>query len=342
LLFVMADDFTGALDSGAPFAGRGLHVEVVLSIEGIQSALASRPDVLSIDLGCREKTAQQARALAQAASRLLPLGAKIFLKIDSRMKGNIVAILDAIPFEQALVAPAIPDFGRIVTEGAVRGFGVDVPIDIAAALGRHVGNCSIPDTVSAADMAEALASADRAGVDLLVGARGLAESLAQSMTQGAQPVRAAIPAGAALFVVGSRDPITLSQIERLADEVDIDHRPAENGRLSNPCTIQKRVTLVQAVDGQEIFEAEAVSQNLAEGVVPLLTQEVETLLLCGGATAEAVLHRMGIARFRLVGECLPGLGLARTDRHCIIAKSGGFGQPDTLRDIATTILGKTG
>jgi D-threonate/D-erythronate kinase len=342
LLFVMADDFTGALDSGAPFAGRGLHVEVVLSIEGIQAALASRADVLSIDLGCREKTAQQAHTLAQAAIRLLPRGAKIFLKIDSRMKGNIAAILDAIPFEQALVAPAIPDFGRIVTEGAVRGFGVDVPIDIAAALGRHVGNCSIPDTLSEADMAEALASADRAGVDLLVGARGLAEALAQSMTQGAAPVRAAIPTGAALFVVGSRDPITLSQIERLADEVDIDHRPAENGRLSNPCTIQKRVTLVQAVDGQEIFEAEAVSQNLAEGVVPLLTQEVETLLLCGGATAEAVLHRMGITRFRLVGECLPGLGLARTDRHCIIAKSGGFGQPDTLRDIATTILGKTG
>lgn len=342
MLFVMADDFTGALDAAAPFAGRGLHVEVVLSIEGIQSALATRPDVLSIDLGCREKTAQQAHALAQAALRLLPEGARIFLKIDSRMKGNVAAILDAIPFDQALVAPAIPDFGRTVTEGAVQGFGVDVPIDIAAALGRHVANCAIPDTVSEADMVEALASAGRAGVDLLVGARGLAEALAQSMTQGAQPVRAEIPAGAALFVVGSRDPITLSQIDRLAGQVDIDHRPAENGRLSTSGSLTKRVTLVQAIDGPEVFQAEEVSQNLAEGIVPLLTQDVETLLLCGGATAAAVLHRMGIKRFRLVGECLPGLGLARTDRHCIIAKSGGFGQPDTLRDIATTILGKTG
>ncbi len=63
------------------------------------------------------------------------------------------------------------------------------------------------------------------------------------------------------------------------------------------------------------------------------------LLLCGGATAEAVLARLGVTGFRLMGECLPGLGLAYAGGQCIIAKSGGFGAPDTLRTIAGHTLG---
>ncbi|TRL41170.1 four-carbon acid sugar kinase family protein [Rhizobium straminoryzae] len=341
MLLVIADDLTGALDSAAPFAGRGLHAEVALTLEGIAPALAERPDVLSIDLACREKTAQQARALAASALRLLPGVSTIFVKIDSRMKGHVEAVLDAIPFSRALVAPAIPEFGRIVTDGAVRGFGVETPIDIAAALGRHVRACDVPDTVSQVDMIEALAHGQREGCDLWVGARGLADALAQSM-RNVLPQQAGIPAGAALLVIGSRDPITLRQIERLRQSVEIDDRPAENGRLVNRSAIAKGITLIQAVDGAEVCSAEEVSDHLAEGVVPGLVDQVKTLLLCGGATAEAVLHRMGIHRFRLLGECLPGLGLAQTGQHCIIAKSGGFGQPDTLREIATTILGKTG
>lgn len=342
MLIVIADDLTGALDSAAPFAGRGLHAEVALSMHGIAPALAKRPQVLSIDLACREKTAGQARTLAETALRLVPDDARIFLKIDSRMKGHIAAVLDAISFRRALVAPAIPEFGRIVSQGAVSGFGVEAPIDIATALGHHRNDCFIPDTTSQDEMMKALAEADRDGVDLWVGARGLADALAHSMTGGAQPVRANIPAGPALFVIGSRDPITLQQIDQLRRHVDIDHRTAQNGELLDHTSIRQHVTLVQAVDGAELRPGDEVSAQLAEGVVPRLTDEAETLLLCGGATAEAVLHRMNVHRFRLEGECLPGLGLARNGQHCIIAKSGGFGQPDTLREIADTILGKTG
>ena len=61
----------------------------------------------------------------------------MFKKIDSRLKGNIISRTRRTPFRSALVAPAIPDFGRIVNAGHVQGFGVDIPISSREKLGRH-------------------------------------------------------------------------------------------------------------------------------------------------------------------------------------------------------------
>ncbi len=49
---------------------------------------------------------------------------------------------------------------------------------------------------------------------------------------------------------------------------------------------------------------------------------------------------MGVSRFRLLGECMPGIALAFADGRYIITKSGGFGGPDTLSDIARQIMGE--
>src|SRR5690606_15914680 len=106
--------------------------------------------------------------------------------------------------------------------------------------------------------------------------------------------------------------------------------PAPNGRLAPVHADGSALTLVQAVPGSADATSEEVSHALAESVCPQLTDAASTVLLSGGATAEAVLKKMGVARFRLLGECLPGLGLAHAQGRCIIAKSGGFGQPDTL------------
>jgi D-threonate/D-erythronate kinase len=102
------------------------------------------------------------------------------------------------------------------------------------------------------------------------------------------------------------------------------------------------LTLVQAVPGEDVVTGEEVAHALAESVCPDLAPVASTLLLSGGATAEAVLDKMRIVRFRLQGECLPGLGLAHARGHCIIAKSGGFGEPDTLRKIADRLCRTTG
>lgn len=342
MLAIVADDLTGALDAAAPFASRGLHTEIALAIGAIPQALSEQPQVISINVASRERDVAGARMATAAALAALPAGTRLFKKVDSRLKGHIAAELDVTPFRLALMAPAIPNFGRIVRNGHVEGFGIDSPISIAETLGRHAVQSIVPDVATFEDMSHWLHAAQEWDVDVLVGARGLAEALAHQMTVGAKPLAAEIPHGPGLFVIGSRDPITLTQV----DELLASHRPrflpAQNGRLTGAAAAESPITLVQAVPGPTPTDPQEVSRLLAEGICPALTDVASTLLLSGGATAEAVLEKMGITRFRLVGECLPGLGLAHADGRCIIAKSGGFGQPGTLREIADRILRNMG
>ncbi len=342
MLVILADDLTGALDTAAPFAARGMHTEVALSAGAIAEALGAGPAVLSVNLASREIGAEAARRATQAALDALPAGIRLFKKVDSRLKGHIAAELDAIAYRAALVSPAIPAFGRVVADGCVSGFGVDAPIPVAERLGDHAARATIPDIAGQDDLDVWLERAEAGGIDLLVGARGLAEALAGRMS-GQAPARAAeIPAGPGLFVIGSRDPITLAQIEALRGAEALRYLPAPNGRLAGEAADGSALTLVQAVPGEGAASGEAVARALAESVCPALTGAAATLLLSGGATAEAVLARMGVARFRLLGECLPGLGLAHAGGRCIIAKSGGFGEPDTLRDIARRLRRRAG
>uniref|UniRef100_UPI003101AF31 four-carbon acid sugar kinase family protein n=1 Tax=Neorhizobium sp. EC2-8 TaxID=3129230 RepID=UPI003101AF31 len=342
MLVILADDLTGALDCAAPFAGRGLHTEIALSPKAIELALQAGPAVLSVNLGSREVEAEAARQATTAALSSLPSDIVLFKKIDSRLKGNIAAELDATPFRLALVAPAIPDFGRNVRAGNVEGFGLDKPLKIADALGAHAERAIIPDTLSQADMLDVLAAGREAGTDLLVGARGLAEALASQMT-GRRTAEPAVPKpGPALFVIGSRDPITLAQIEELRGSVAPDYIAAPNGRPERVTLPQHPITLVQATPGETDDPPLLVSERLAASIVPDMTAPVATLLLSGGVTAEAVLKMMNVSRFQLLGECLPGLGLAYVDGQCIIAKSGGFGPRTTLCEIARATMGEKG
>lgn len=339
VLLIFADDLTGALDAAAPFAGRGLATEVAIGLDGVRAALADAPAVLSVNLGCRDGKADEARRRTQELLALVPAGTILFKKIDSRLKGHIAAEMDAISYRHALVAPAIPDFDRVVVDGAVSGFGVEIAIPVYDRLGGHAGRCTVPDTRSKGDIREALAAAQAEGADLLVGARGLAEALAEAMTGQTVPEAAAVPAGKGLFVIGSRDPITVEQIDVLGSAGPVSIVEAPNGVVPSHADEGAGLTLVQATQGAENLSPLAVSDRLAEGVVPHFTARAARLLLSGGATAEAVLRAMGISRLRLAGECLPGLGVGWSGDQCIIAKSGGFGQADTLKRIAKMMLG---
>lgn len=342
VLIIIADDLTGALDSAAPFAARGLHTEVALTPNAVTSGLLQAPEVLSVNLASREKPAEDALRTLRQVMEMLPSGVMLFKKVDSRLKGHISTELDAIPFTRALVAPAIPAFGRFVRDGHVQGFGVPTPISVANALGHHVARCSIVDTITDQDLSNALTHARAEGIDLFIGARGLAEALALEMT--GQPLSELVepPIGPALFVIGSHDRITVEQVDRLREMEAVNHHPAPNGLLEFVAQPETFPMLVQAVSGDTEISSEEVARNLAFSVHPGLTAGARTLLLCGGSTAEAVMARMGIECFRLQGECLPGLGLAYADGHCIIAKSGGFGVPETLVTLAEKLQGGRG
>ena len=231
MLAILADDLTGALDSAAPFAARGLRADIALGPGAVDEIVADQPDVISINLNTREISADEATAATAAAISLLPSGTRLFKKVDSRLKGNIVAELDAISYSRALAAPAIPAFERIVEAGHVTGHGIDTPISIANRFGPHFARLIAPDIRTYADIEDALDTAERDGTDLLIGARGLAEALAARMTNDAPSRVATVPAGRAIFVIGSRDPITLAQIDVLCRDETIRHLKAPDGRL---------------------------------------------------------------------------------------------------------------
>lgn len=332
MLFILADDLTGALDASAPFAARGFVTHVAVSPEGLPAALLGAPEVVAISTGSRELEAEQAQAAVASVLTKLPIGQQLFKKIDSRMKGHIAAELVAFGSRRLLVAPALPEFGRVVVDGAVTGFGVAQPISIAAGIGDFSAAAVIPDVIDDDDLDQALASAETDV--LLVGARGLAESLARKMG-GTLPRLAQCHAEKVLVVVGSRDPITLPQVEMLRDKGQAEYLAAPLGRLMDGGD-QAAKLIVQAVPDSsgETSSGELVGAALASSVHPRLTAGRDVLVMTGGATSEAVLQHMGVQHMRLLGECLPGVPLAQIqDGPYVVTKSGGFGDHSTLSSL---------
>jgi uncharacterized protein YgbK (DUF1537 family) len=330
ILAIVADDLTGALDAAAPFATIEGGVVVATSPEALGRALATRPGVVAVSSRSREVPAAEARRRAEQVLRLLPAGVRVLTKIDSRLKGNIAAELEALGDFALVVLPAIPDFGRIVRDGALQGFGVERPIPVRPVLGRFAASAEVPDTVSQDDMVAAVHRAP--GDAVLAGARGLAQALAGSMGLAPPPLHPILPAPTCV-AVGSTDPITLAQVERLrATLPHATYLAAPAGRVPAPGPSGAAITLIQATPGGEAAAAD-VAREFARGLRPHLAA-ARSVLLTGGATAEAALDALGVTVLTVAGEAAPGMAACRTGGLVVVTKSGGFGDPDTLVRLA--------
>ena len=334
-LAIIADDLTGALDSAAPFAMRGIGTSVALSVGALPKALSSGARIVGVSTDSRDMPPDAATTRVLAALECLPKGTPIFKKVDSRLKGNVAAELDAIPHLRSLVAPAIPEFGRLTRNGLVLGFGVSAPISIAARLGRHANAASIPDVSTDRDFDRALAQAH----DLVVGARGLADAMARRMAPESALPELALPESTAYCVIGSTDPITLAQLDNLRRGfpglTDIE---APNGEADTNSVGASRLTLLQATPGAERVGSKAVADALGTSLLQLSPPPDALLLVSGGATAQIILDVLGAEVLELLGEVLPGLPIARAGRLTVVTKSGGFGDPDTLSRLFTPYL----
>lgn len=339
-LAIIADDLTGALDATAPFAMRGIRTAVALSTAALPAAISGGARVVGVSTDSREVQPDEAREKVRAAVSALPEGTRIFKKVDSRLKGNIAAELDAMPHARSLVLPAIPAFGRWTRGGQLGGFGVSHPIDIATRLGRHAAKATIPDIGSGADIAAAL----NLPHDLPIGARGLAEAIAARMASDRKALGTLNPGTAArdtslrvsptYVVVGSTDPITLAQLASLRAAVpELLYIAAPNGVGPQELAASSRLTVLQVTEGPSPADRRAVAEALAQTVRRLAPPAGSTLMITGGATAQAVLGELRIVVLDLVGEVLPGLPLATGGGLTVITKSGGFGDVDTLRQL---------
>lgn len=329
-LVIIADDLTGALDAAAPFSGISGGVVVATRLDALKDALRSGAGVVAVSTRSREIPAEEARSHVAAAMAMLPQAVRLFKKIDSRLKGNIGAELAPFGPRPLLVSPAIPDLGRSVLDGYLQGVGVADRIAVRSRLGVAGDAAKIPEVACQADLLEAVRKTDRGTV--LVGARGLAQALAQHMGVRSVPVSMPLPVPFCI-VVGSTDPITLQQVAALRSErPDLDQAAAPAGRLAQRDAPLTPLTLLQVVPGPD-RPAEGVARDFAAGAKGWLT-DARSMLLTGGATAEAQLDALQVDVLTVEGEILPGMPYCRAGKQIVITKSGGFGDADTLVRLA--------
>ncbi|WP_099826465.1 four-carbon acid sugar kinase family protein [Oceaniglobus indicus] len=342
-IFLIADDLTGALDASVAFAARGMSVLCACTPDALSEAVRQAPDVVAVSTNSRDLDQGQAVSrlsdvLEQArATRHWP-DLIVFKKVDSRLKGHIGAEMSVLARHRSdgLICPAVPRLGRFVRNGAVCGAGVDEPIPVADRIGGHAGR--ILDAERQEDLDAALATAALSA--LYVGAAGLAEALARRMTGRADPGMPPRVRPPALLAIGSRDPVTLAQIE------GFDPFVAPNGQVPPSPADPAAIRMVQLGPGTGPVPPEVASERFADGLATWVRrQQPATLFVCGGATTAAVLRVLNCTLVRIAGEILPGLPVSRMVDGCpgltLITKSGGFGAPDTLHHLARKLNAAT-
>jgi uncharacterized protein YgbK (DUF1537 family) len=355
---LIADDLTGACDAAAQFALRGLSVRVLLDSE----AAVHMPDVLAVSTESRDAAADLFRqALDRSLLRLPALRPRIlFKKIDSTLRGNVgseaAATLAALACDVAVVTPAFPALGRTVEAGYLRIAGQPdfVPVELAACF-RGSGACrsasALPGALQCAIAGGALfvladAASDR-DLDaivreglalrqrvLWVGSAGLAAALARTMgtESPARPVRRAAPA---LFCLGSDHAVTREQQHRL-----IDHRAA----TLLPADAATPEAIRGALDqGRPVLLRIQRGHTTAARIRELVAGAPSPLVLSGGDTAALVCRALCVQAIELRLEVAPGIpcGLilgGPFDGLPVVTKSGGFGGPDALIEVADFFL----
>lgn len=252
VLLIIADDFTGALDTGVQFAARGIKTRVVV---GADAALTHQnADVLVVDTETRHLPAAQAYAAVEGlVQRAKYAGfAYLYKKTDSALRGNVgaelAALLSASSSRQLAFLPAFPQMNRVTKNGVqyIDGvpvtespFGVDPfePVrhaavtdllaeqtDLpAASFPALAANGSVPaeDGILVFDAAtvDELRSTGRAllnngGLRVLAGCAGFGAVLPELLGLGGADVTCPALDPRLLVICGSVNAITLAQLDK--------------------------------------------------------------------------------------------------------------------------------
>jgi D-threonate/D-erythronate kinase len=347
-VLIIADDLTGALDSAVTLTGTGARCVVARRPSDVAAALRREPGILAVNTASREGSAAAARAAVAAALDAVGRVPEIvFKKVDSRLKGHVadeVAVFaERSGRTRALVAPSVPAQGRTVSGGFLTGTGVAAPIDVAGAVAASGLLLTVPDTRDDVDLDTALERVSDGTPALLVGAAGLAAAVARRLSPGS---RSAVPTvrGPILLAIGSHDPITLAQVERLASREDVTIDTAPDGACPAASGGEAGRLIRLVPSERRPFDAKAVGGRFAAEVAQLVRSGgFRTVLACGGETADAILGALGQGVLDIEGEILPGVPVSSMvigeQRLQLVTKSGGFGDEDALVSVVDAAMG---
>lgn len=127
MIAIIADDLTGANDTGVQYKKNGYSTTVkIMNDNDVNSKMFKTSDVVVINTDSRPLNSKDAyNTVYSLAKNLNTLDdiEYIYKKVDSLMRGNpapeLEAIIDATGAKVAIVASAFPDNGRIVTDGTL-------------------------------------------------------------------------------------------------------------------------------------------------------------------------------------------------------------------------------
>lgn len=116
-ILVIADDFTGANDTGVQFYKKGMIVDVILSPKCNINTVA---DVLVINTNSRAMSPEDAKNIVSSSVEKFTDVKWIYKKIDSTLRGNIGSEIEACLNHErrvAFVCSAYPLAGRVINNG---------------------------------------------------------------------------------------------------------------------------------------------------------------------------------------------------------------------------------
>jgi len=362
---VIADDLTGALDTGVQFTQWGYTTQLVDSPEDATA------EVIIINTDTRNKSQEEAYKKTYAVAEKLDVDL-VYKKTDSTLRGNpgpeLQAILDALGEEKAVFTPTYPPTGRRVKNGHL--YVNEKPITETEYITEYRNKTSyIPDileTKTPVHVIEYPGDALEAGINIfdsktehdlnivathqtrvMAGSAGLADALCQRL-------RAPPPV---LSIVGSMRVETRAQITLLRDRLGaslipldtigvLNGSPQEVIQDAEDALSRGRDVVITSSISPDVIEhtwvearrlnlsanevEKMITDALAEVTEALLPQSLSGLIITGGATALAVTTRLKIENIMILDEVQPGIPVLRLDNILAITKAGGFGQPDTL------------
>jgi uncharacterized protein YgbK (DUF1537 family) len=343
---IQADDLTGACDTGAPFAARGLDTLVVVSDgDGAPSPAAAAAAVLVVDTESRTVPAEEARARARMAGRALRAGPPrlLYKKVDSTLRGHVAAeldgMLDGAGLRAALLAPSFPSQRRVVVDGCLHVDGRPVA---ASAIARDPAYPPTGGSVPALLVTGGVYPI--ALVPLLTvrhGADAVAARLDRMLETGGRALAADAESDADLaaladaatgrpaLLAGSAG-LATALAARLAPPVQHERAPAHDrprrplvvvAGSAHPAT-RAQVERLGSRKGLDVLappsdggaDDPARRRETAARLADSLRGRMErsrpgALLLTGGDTAIAVLRVLGATGLRLAGQLEPGLAV---------------------------------
>ena len=383
-LMVIADDLTGACDTGIKFSEQGYRTRVLMPAALYDSYQDDSVDVFSVTTNTRNCSEEEAVEKISDLFEQVDGNYRFYKKIDSVLRGNIRAELDCFIDKgyarKSLICSAYIEEGRTIEDGNlhIRKKDKEIFSNAAEKMGlksfchvdlqtvrkgckaiveavnateeRHV----ILDAVNNDDLYNIALAAGQLPDCIPAGSAGLAKQYCKCLFEKQEKqIRSEKNRGVPLLIIGTRNPVTVAQTQKLKDlnlEIHLLNTDEYGMQVESTETIKKRcrkgilltTNLIYNNTGNngELLLKNCHNSNIldyisAETEKIFADNRISGILASGGDVCASVLETLNLNKIDLIEEVLPGIvageAIGKDNRKTkVITKSGGFGDEDAL------------